>query len=58
MSEWERPTVLGLSYVDVRSMDDDEIVKAGIASADRLAAELANRFDIARAALAKAEGQS
>ncbi len=45
MNEWERPTKLGFSYADVRRMDHDQIIRAGLDSGDRLAHELANRLD-------------
>lgn len=47
MNEYEKPSVLGFSYADVRSMSDAEIINAGLGSHDRLAAELANRLDLA-----------
>lgn len=46
LNEWETPSVLGYSYIDVRSMGDEEIIKAGLDSDDRLAHELANRLDL------------
>lgn len=47
LNEWQKPSKLGYSYEDVRSMSDDDIIKAGLDSDDRLAAELANRLDLA-----------
>jgi len=51
-NEWETPSALGFSYVDVRGMSDDELIKAGLDSGDRLAFELANRLDLALERLA------
>lgn len=47
LNQYEHPSKLGFSYQDVRSMSDEQIIKAGLDSSDRLAAELANRFDLA-----------
>lgn len=47
MNEWQKPSKLGYSYEDVRGMDDKALIKAGLDAGDRLAAELANRLDIA-----------
>lgn len=47
MNDWQRPSKLGYSYEDVRSMDDQRLIKVGIDSGDRLATELANRLDLA-----------
>jgi len=51
-NEWETPSAVGFSYVDVRGMNDDELIKAGLDSGDRLAFELANRLDLALERLA------
>lgn len=46
LNEYEKPSKLGYSYQDVRSMSDERIIKAGLGSGDRLATELANRLDL------------
>lgn len=55
LNEWQKPSKLGYSYEDVRSMSDEDIIRAGMDADDRLAAELANRLDLAleRAAVGK-----
>lgn len=47
LNEWQQPSALGFSYEQVRGMGDDEVIRAGLDSDDRLAHELANRLDLA-----------